>query len=221
MNTLQAQINVINGEITTIQGDITDLEADVKDNTDDIKDLNTVCEGLQDKIDNLSCSAVGFFTPFDFTGTSYTNLTASMTPIIGDGLFIPYDQCQDGMAIRITVYTAVQNDQLQDFAFFLTQDTTPNFWYTDANEEEMPVYAAITNRIYVFTLILQKRSLPLTMYNITTSGNGRTFYSTGALNPLTGFGGMPIFFIARWRLGLGVHHFTINNVIVERIAGFQ
>ncbi len=203
---LQAQIDVINATLVTLQNEI--------------NATNIVVGALLTKEEKLSESAIGDFTPFNFISVALTNITPLMSPSIGEGLFIPLSHMQDGMCLRVTVFVSMQMNVVQDFRFYLAQDTAGNFPYTFSGFEAVPSEPIPQNKKYVFTVMVKQVQLPARVASATESAYGKITYTNDNpfFNPFTSTGGIPIHFLAEWRTAQAVQNFTVQSYVVEKIA---
>ncbi len=210
---LETLVSTINGEIVTINGQITSINST-------LATITTELDGVNTKLDQLDDSAVGNFTPFNVTFSSGGgNITPNMSPVQGDGLFIPYSHLTDGMCLRITLYTTMQVNPSQDLVVHLSQDDAGGYPWTSEGYETQPVLVDPTGRIWTF--VIQLINITHGAFNsYTVTGNGRVGYFSGNARDLFDEDGLRILFFAFWRVDSGVANFTVNNFTVEKIANF-
>jgi len=215
------------GQVDDLNARVTELEAQVVIINQEITDINTVIGGLLLKIDTLSESAIGNFTPFTFTSTSLLNLNFyGPITVIGNALFIPYSHMASGMCIRYTVWTAIQNTPAQDFRMFLSQNNIGTLPYTSTNYESCPDTAAATiNRKYTFTVLIKDKgaasfgSVPV-VTGVTEISSGFLDYTTPTMYSFYDNGGMGFFLMAQWATLTGLQNFAVSNLLIERTSGF-
>lgn len=187
-----------------------------------INGITSLLTSVESQIDALSSSAIGNFTAFNFSGTNLTDLTPLMSPVIGNGVFIPYSLMSDGITLKITVWCTVQSNPVQDFRMFLAQDPLGNFDYTSAAYEAQPINVTPVTRKFVYTIMVTQLLLPAKIKTVTETMNGQLLYQDGQQGDFPGFsgqGGIELRFIAQWRVVTALQNFTVNYLTIERVAG--
>ncbi len=209
---LQAQIDAINIQITTVNSEIKTIQ-------DDLKDVETELAAVQEQVTALSDSAIGWFTEFSFTSTTLTDVTLLMAPTVGTGMYIPFSHMRDGMAVEITVFCAMINDTAQDFRFFVTQDSKADYGYTFSGYEAQ-IVRPVANALFWKFIIMIPDLGTNSVFSCTTTGQGNIYKGDVVVQDFATVGGLPLYFWLQWRVGTGAYNFAIDNVLIERVAGF-
>jgi hypothetical protein len=211
----QAQIDAINVTLGTIATEITTINTT-------LGTINTEIVALTAKTDELANSALGNWTPFNFTSGTATPFNSLMTPVIGNGLAIPFNQMHNGMVVRVTVYATMQVDTNQDFRLWLDQDgTVGGAEYTSTGYESIPILTT-QGKIWTFVIAVPDITDATLTKSYTVTGIGHVgYFNATTLNPFSGSGGLPLYLWGQWSSPTGINNFTLDNVIVERIAGFH
>lgn len=216
----QSQVDNLNARVTVLESTVVTLQ-------NEINATNVVVAAALDKIEQLTESCLGNFTPFIFTGLVLTDITSSMQPSIGEGLFIPYSHMVSGMTLRVSVWVAFQQNPTQDFRFFLSQDSAGNFPYTFTGYEALPSQIVTANKKYVFYLMVKQLdstsppSQTAILSTATESAYGLLSYTTASPPSFTPFeteGGMHIHFQAQWRTAQSTQNFAPYLFTIEKIT---
>lgn len=219
-NNLQAQINVINATLTTIAGQITTLQTNV-----------TTLQGnvttLQGQTAKLSDSGSGHFTSFVFSSGFTTDLTPSILPFYGNGLFIVNSHMTDGMSIHVTIFGALQVaatiPNSATLQLFLSSDTSGATPYTDVNSFGV-LDCSTQSVIFEFWINIKSQAsatfIAISKFPPPMGGvNGLVVITPNNTAPFGAFGGMPIFLLAKWSGG-GTTNLGIYDVLIERTTLF-